>query len=254
MTEELIREARAFAALGSDLNPVEANRLIFELADELAAAAISGSTSDGHHTFDELYDYRMLYNAHAAHGWLAAGIPVVKSWKHSNGELCFGGGWFIVTATLPAGQVSNHYKAEHWGLFTVPEVDLPPEYDGHTPQDAAERLRAAAGAAPQEHDEKPADLSIMNGWLVESVGKHTCGAGMDGYGHEPGCGYVPMLNLAELDGYPAQVDEAKIVAAIADELETDDAIAENWSNSKVNATARRLVQHAVLPVLRGEDR
>lgn len=39
MTEELIREARAFAALGSDLNPVEANRLIFELADELASAA-----------------------------------------------------------------------------------------------------------------------------------------------------------------------------------------------------------------------
>lgn len=74
MNKELIREARAFAALGSDLNPVEANRLIFELAEELAAAAISGSTSDGHHTFDELYDYRMLYNAHAAHGWLAAGI------------------------------------------------------------------------------------------------------------------------------------------------------------------------------------
>ena len=105
---------------------------------------VTGNTSDGHHTFDELYEYRMLYNAHAAHGWLAAGIPVVKSWKHSDGEPCFGGGWFIVTATLPAGQVSNHYKAEHWGLFKVPEVELPPAYDGHTPKAAADRLRIEA--------------------------------------------------------------------------------------------------------------
>lgn len=105
---------------------------------------VTGNTSDGYHTFDELYEYRMLYNAHASHGWLAAGVPVVKSWKHSDGELCFGGGWFIVTATLPAGQVSNHYKAEHWGLFKVPEVELPPAYDGHTPKAAADRLRIEA--------------------------------------------------------------------------------------------------------------
>ena len=116
-----------------------------------------GSTSDGHHTFDELYFYRMLYNAHAAHGWLAQGIPVVKSWRHADGEECFGGGWFIVTATLPAGQVSNHYESEHWGLFKVPEVDLPPEWDGHTPEDAAARLRIEAEHAnPQPRTVVPA--------------------------------------------------------------------------------------------------
>ena len=127
------------------------------VAAQGAAPAVSGSTSDGYHTFDELYEYRMLYNAHAAHGWLAAGIPVVKSWRHSDGEECFGGGRFIVTATLPSGQVSNHYKAKHWELFKVPEVDLPPEYDGHTPQVAAERLRAAQGAASQEVIDDAAD-------------------------------------------------------------------------------------------------
>lgn len=110
----------------------------------LMAKSVTGSTSDGYHSFDELYDYRMLYNAHAAHGWLAAGLPVVKSWQHSDGELCFGGGWFIVTATLPTGQVSNHYAAEHWGLFDVPPVSRPPEWDGHTPADAADRLREYA--------------------------------------------------------------------------------------------------------------
>ena len=103
----------------------------------------TGEVSDGYHTHNELYRYRMLYNAHAAVGWLAQGIPVVKSWRHADGELCFGGGWFIVTATLPTGQVSNHYEAKHWGLFDVPEVVLPPEWDGHTPEDAAGRLEAA---------------------------------------------------------------------------------------------------------------
>ena len=96
---------------------------------------------DEYHTLEELYTYRMLYNAHAAQGWLSAGVPVVKSWHHSDGEECFGGGWFIVTAQLPTGQVSNHYPAKDWELFDVPWVDVAPEWDGHTPQQAADRLR-----------------------------------------------------------------------------------------------------------------
>ena len=96
---------------------------------------------DEYHTLEELYEYRMLYNAHAAQGWLSAGIPVVKSWHHSDGQECFGGGWFIVTAQLPTGQVSNHYPAKDWELFDVPWVDVAPEWDGHTPQQAADRLR-----------------------------------------------------------------------------------------------------------------
>lgn len=119
----------------SDAELTEAERLRAEVAD------LRENPRDEYHSMSELYDYRMLYNAHAAHGWLAAGILVVKSWRHSDGEECFGGGWFIVTAALPAGQVSNHYKAEHWDLFRVPEA-LSPAYDGHTPADAAERLRA----------------------------------------------------------------------------------------------------------------
>lgn len=129
------------------------DKRITKLEAELAALkaknealVVTSETSDGYHTFAELYEYRMLYNAHACAGWIAKGIPVVKSWRHSDGELCFGGGYFIVVAVLPSGQVSNHYKAEHWDLFDVPSVDLPPEYDGHTPQDAAERLYSSINA------------------------------------------------------------------------------------------------------------
>lgn len=130
-----------------------------------------GNTSDGHHTFNELYEYRMLYNAHAAHGWLVQGIPVVKSWRHSDGEECFGGGWFIVTATLPAGQVSNHYEARHWGLFKVPEVELPPEWDGHTPNAAADRLRIEAEHAnPQPRTITHDDMGAAYAAFMEAEG------------------------------------------------------------------------------------
>lgn len=117
--------------------------LVAELAD------LRANPRDEYHTMAELYAYRMLYHAHAARGWFAAGWPVVKSWRHHDGEECFGGGWFIVAADLPGvGQVSNHYRAEDWGLFTVPEVELAPEWDGHTPAVAADRLRAALGLTP----------------------------------------------------------------------------------------------------------
>lgn len=107
------------------------------LRSQLAA----GEASDGYHTHNELYQFRLLYHAHAVRGWVAAGVPVVKSWRHSDGEPCFGGGWFIVVAQLPtAGQVSNHYPAESWELFQVPEVDRAP-FDGHTSADVAARLR-----------------------------------------------------------------------------------------------------------------
>lgn len=100
---------------------------------------------DEHHTMQELYRYRMLYNAHAARGWAAAGIPVVKSMNHHDGEPVFGGGWFIVTAQLPTGQVSNHYREEDWDLFAIPDVWYPPAWDGHTPAQAEERLLESLG-------------------------------------------------------------------------------------------------------------
>lgn len=68
-----------------------------------------GNVSDGYHTFNELYRYRMLYNA-AFFNELAKGdVKVCKSHKHYDGEECFGGGWFILMAELPTGQISNHY-------------------------------------------------------------------------------------------------------------------------------------------------
>lgn len=100
------------------------------------------NVSDGYHTFKELYHYRMLFNALLFNEWAVHGkYNVQRSFKHSDGEPCFGGGWFIVVADTPFGQISNHYEAKDWDMFAaVPQVDIPMEYDGHTPQEAAERM------------------------------------------------------------------------------------------------------------------
>lgn len=105
---------------------------------------INENTSDGYHTFKELYEYRMLYNAGFFNELYRThqNYEVCKSRRHSDGELCFGGGWFVVSAQLPTGQITNHYKDEDWHLFDIEERTLPPVWDGHSPQDVAKRLRA----------------------------------------------------------------------------------------------------------------
>lgn len=105
-------------------------------------AVDKGEASDGYHTFNELYYYRMLYNAAFFNELASKGkIKVVKSIRHHTGDLCFGGGWFVVVAELPTGQVTNHYELKHWPMFHCEEVDAAPEWDGHTPDIAASRLK-----------------------------------------------------------------------------------------------------------------
>ena len=137
------------------------NKTIYELKDinhsiECLPEGLKEYVSDGYHTFKELYEFRMMYNAALFNEWGKGGsvengivslVPISKynvhkSWKHYDGELCFGGGWFIVSAKLPTGLISNHYEAKYWDLFKIPEVEKALfEFDGHTSQDVLKRLK-----------------------------------------------------------------------------------------------------------------
>lgn len=102
---------------------------------------ITGETSDGYHSFNELYEFRKIYNALIFNEWASQGkYNIHKSKKHFDGEDCFGGGWFIVMATLPTGQISNHYELKDWDLFKCEEHERAEEWDGHTAQDVAQRI------------------------------------------------------------------------------------------------------------------
>lgn len=112
--------------------------LSFSIAALERALTEHDNLVDEHHTMGELYEYRMLYNAMAANAMPSISV---KSKRHHDGNLCFGGGWFIVYMHLPTGQVSNHYKMEHWDMFVIPEVHSAPEWDGHNAELAAYRLK-----------------------------------------------------------------------------------------------------------------
>lgn len=99
--------------------------------------------SDGFHTFKELYEFRKVYNAALFNAWSREGFyDTYKSKMHNDGELCFGGGWFIVGAKLPSGQITNHYEMKDWDLFHCREEDRADKWDGHTAQDVLERLKS----------------------------------------------------------------------------------------------------------------
>ncbi len=115
-----------------------------EAADEVVRllGQVGGDLSDGHHTFRELYRYRLLYNAALFNEWGKLGLyDVHKSRLHHDGKLPFGDHkWFIVVAELPTGQISNHYRVDDWDLFHIEARDLPNVYDGHTPAVVSHRL------------------------------------------------------------------------------------------------------------------
>ena len=108
-----------------------------------AVLAITKDTSDGYHTFKELYEFRLLYNAVLFNEWSQHGkYAVHKSTKHSDGEDCFGGGWFIVVATLPTGDISNHYEMKDWDLFVCETREVAKKWDGHNSVEVLQRLQA----------------------------------------------------------------------------------------------------------------
>lgn len=118
------------------------DEMIEGLAEEETKPKDMGEVSDGYHTFNELYEYRMLYNAALFNEFAKQGLyDVHKSRKHSDGEYPFGdSNWFIVMAELPTGQISNHYEMKDWDKFQIPEKPLANKWDEHSPRDVADRL------------------------------------------------------------------------------------------------------------------
>ena len=105
------------------------------LADLIEPQPIDGNTSDGYHTFNELYHHRavlfsVIVENFAARAW--------KSKLHADGTMYEG--MFIVGIETPDGQATYHYDMPYWNLFRCKEVDRAPEWDGHTPDQAIERI------------------------------------------------------------------------------------------------------------------
>lgn len=102
-----------------------------------------GEISDGYHTFNALYEQRLiltaaLAKAHKDISW--------KSKLHEDGEVPFGGGWFIVGFSTPEGEYTYHYELKDWDLFDCVELSRGKKWDGHTDKDV-KRLLSIPSAA-----------------------------------------------------------------------------------------------------------
>lgn len=130
-TKEVVKPLQIISA--------EEDGCVPDLADVCYAFHLNdiGEFSDGYHTFNSLYEQRMflfatIVNQNQSLAW--------KSHKHSDGNECFGGGWFIVGVDTPEGSYTYHYKNEYWDLFHCQELERGKEWDGHTEKDVGRLL------------------------------------------------------------------------------------------------------------------
>lgn len=114
-----------------------------------------GETSDGYHTFNELYEHRTalfatLCNMRSDISW--------KSMKHADGTMYEG--MFIAGIETPEGQYTYHCEMKYWYMFAMTkEIDKAPAYDGHQPSDYP-RLLALSENSLYHQSVKSEDVAI----------------------------------------------------------------------------------------------
>ena len=93
-------------------------------------SSVSGDTSDGYHTFDELYHHRAVLFAA-----LQMAYPKLswKSKQHSDGTMF--DNMFIAGIDTPEGTYAYHLEMNEWDIFACKEIETAPEWDGHLPKD-----------------------------------------------------------------------------------------------------------------------
>lgn len=146
--------------------------------------SVTGDTSDGYHTFNELYHHRavlfsVIVRDHADLAW--------KSRLHHDGTMY--DGMFIVGIETSAGQATYHYDIDHyWDMFDCKELDRAPEWDGHTPDDAIARI-ATLGARTC-HMEQTGHVKVAGvDYYDDDYECSECGGELfEGYNFCPFCG------------------------------------------------------------------
>ena len=95
-----------------------------------------GDVSDGYHTYNELYHHRAILFS------VICKMFKDRCWKsraHHDGSMF--DDMFIVGINTPEGQATYHYDINpYWDIFDVEELDRAPEWDGHSPEEAIERI------------------------------------------------------------------------------------------------------------------
>lgn len=101
-----------------------------------------GCTCDSYHTFDEFIELYIALCKYIGHH-CQSNNGVWRSKCHSDGELAFGGSWFVLgIGKEKKTQIFYHIPIERWNETMFAEtLDIAPKFDGHTSDDVIERLK-----------------------------------------------------------------------------------------------------------------
>jgi hypothetical protein len=86
--------------------------------------------SDDYHTMQDLYHHRSMLTLALLNMAKLRGLEVGWSRRHSDGELCFGGGWVLVWLTTPSGLQMRYHMKDTYALFADSERDAAPVWNG----------------------------------------------------------------------------------------------------------------------------
>lgn len=101
-----------------------------------AMPEVTAQTSDGYHTFQELYDHRHALWAVILQNYRSRAFKTRQSKDGRETP-----GWFIAGLSFPFGQLTYHMPEEWWAkLYSITTLTSNEGYDGHTSADVLKRL------------------------------------------------------------------------------------------------------------------
>jgi len=138
-----------------DDNDIYVEDTLIRMVEKILSLQLEGvekvdeNTSDGYHTFKELYEHRItlfialakVYAETDFAEWSKECPNVWKSKLHSDGTSF--DGWFILGIHKDKGrQITYHLPLEKWNETEFAEtLEKAPEYDGHKSEDVLKRLK-----------------------------------------------------------------------------------------------------------------
>ena len=115
---------------------LEINKLIKKYSE--IGIISSKDISDGHHTFREIYEERVVLFCVICNIFPELSWKSKKHFDEENDPMYEGD--FIAGINTPKGTATYHIKLKYWDLFEIPEINRAPKYGNYSSKDVMNRI------------------------------------------------------------------------------------------------------------------
>lgn len=96
--------------------------------------------SNGHHTFEDLYNQRLILtavivNTYPYISWKTKRDEYGEPWFDDTEDMTNPDNHFLVSITTPKGEYGYHYHNRYWNMFNCKELARSNHWDGYTSDD-----------------------------------------------------------------------------------------------------------------------